>query len=150
MSGPANDVDPAREVNRLHLLRQDWYNGIRDDIDPIEGALAGDFTWLAPDGRLRERRDAITTWTEERDDYVRSSPPVSVELEEVTVQRTLYGVHQVTYDKRVRVDGTWTAFGCSLWLRETQRVATGLEWLHLAETPLPESAEDGADSSENL
>lgn len=141
-AGGTSDVDPVREVERLHLLLSDWYNGIRDDIDPIVSALAEDFTWIGPEGVLQEREGAVRAFQERRDDYSRSTPPVSVEVEDVAVQRTIYGVHQVTYRKRVRVDGEWQEFGCSLWFRETERVSTGLQWLHLTETPRAAAPED--------
>lgn len=149
-AGSSGDVDPVREVNRLHLMLEDWYGGIREDIDPIEDALAAEFTSIGRDGVLRDRRASLRVWREDRNAYRESTPPVSVDLEDVTVQRTIYGVHQVTYRKRLRVDGEWETYGCSLWLRETERVATGLQWLHLAETPVIESDEDGEEASENL
>lgn len=151
-AGSSDEVDPVREVRRLHLMLNDWYTGIRDDIDPIEAALAPEFTSIGPDGELRDATESVRAWERRRDEYTASSPPVSLELEDVAVQRTIYGVHQVTYRKQVRVDGEWEVFGCSLWLRETDRVPTGLQWLHLTETPVatePTSDEDGSAGDED-
>lgn len=147
--GSGDDVDPIREVNRLHLMLQDWYGGVRDDVDPIENALAGDFLSITPDGRLLDREGSIAAWRDRRRAYGDSRPPVRVELEDVTVARTIYGVHQVTYRKRLRVDGDERVYQCSLWLRETERVNTGLQWLHLSETRVePDEADEATASSE--
>lgn len=133
-SGSGTDVDPEREVNRLHLMLEDWYADVRPDIDPIITALADDFTTIGPDGRLREREAAVASWEDRQASYVDSTPAVAVELEDIGVERSLYGVHQVTFGKRVRVDGEWTIYACSLWLRETDSVPSGLQWLHLTES----------------
>ncbi len=130
----ASDVDPEREIRRLHLLLEDWYGGIREDIEPIVDALADDFSMIRPDGTLCDRDAALAAWTDERDQFRASEPPVAVEIDELSVHRTLYGVHQLTYLKRLRIGGEWKNRRCSLWLRETERVPSGLQWLHQTET----------------
>lgn len=132
-SGSSSDLDPEREVRRLHLMIEDWYADVRDNIDPIESSLASDFTWIGPEGTLYERDAGLEAWKSRRAEYLDSSPSVSVELEGLGIERTLYGVHQLTFLKRVRVDGEWEEYVCSLWLRETERVPSGLQWLHLTE-----------------
>lgn len=144
-SGSDGEVDPTREVTRLHLMLEDWYVGIRDDISPITDALASDFTWIGPDGRHHDRKECISAWETRRSEYGSSTPPVSVELEEITEERTIYGVHHLTFRKRVRVAGDWEAFTCSLWFRETERVRTGLQWLHLVEVPVTEEQDEDED-----
>ena len=143
-TGSKNEVDPPREVKRLHLMLEDWYAGIRNDIDPIIDALASDFTAIGPDGRVYDRDESVDAWEERRATYRSSTPPVSVELEDLTEQRAIYGVHQLTFEKRLRVHGEWKAYACSLWFRETDRVRTGLQWLHLSEVPIEEPDEDEA------
>ena len=140
--GSGSDVDPVREVNRLHLVLEDWYGKIRGDIDPIENALAADFTWIDPDGDVADRSASVAAWRERRQSYTAAATPVSIDLEDVTFQRSIYGVHQMTYTKHVTVDGETRSFTCSLWLRETERAPSGLQWLHLTETRIAESEED--------
>lgn len=139
-NGSGSDVDPVREVNRLYLMVDDWYGGIRGHIEPIELALADDFTWVSPDGRLAGPDDALAAWRERRDEL--ADGPASVEVEDITVQRTIYGVHQVTFIKHISAGGESDAYTCSLWLRETEQVPSGLQWLHLTETPLEAPDED--------
>ncbi len=141
-AGSATDVDPVREVKRLHLVLDDWYGGIRDDIDPLVGSLASDFTWVSPDGRLGGRDESVAAWQERRDEHTEDGPPATVEIEDITIQRTIYGVHQLTFRKHVRSAGTVRPFTCSLWLRETERSPTGLQWLHLTETERTGADED--------
>ena len=140
--GSGSDVDPVREVKRLHLVLEDWYGKIRGNIDPIENALAADFTWIGPDGGVADRSASVTAWNERRESYTEAATPVGVDLEDVSLQRSIYGVHQMTYTKHVAVDGDTRSFTCSLWLRETERAASGLQWLHLTETRIAEPEED--------
>lgn len=137
MSGRTSDVDPVREVNRLHLLLQDWYNGIRDDIDPISDAMASDFTSIGPTGEIRDRRSTLEAWSQERS-RIAQETPVTVAVEDVSVRRSLFGLHQVTYRREI----AGNASTCDLWLRETDRVRTGLQWLHLTEVPAPADEPD--------
>ena len=135
MSTPS-DVQPEREVRRLHLMLEDWYGGIRSDIDPITDALASSFTWLAPDGTLADRDEALTRWSATRNEFVETTPSPSVSVSSIDLRRTLFGIHQVTYHKEIRQGDAVTTRACSLWLRETERVPSGLQWLHLAEVPV--------------
>ena len=139
-SGTGSDVDPVREVNRLHLVLDDWYGGIRDHIEPIELALAEDFTWISPDGRLAGPAESLEAWRERREE--RLDGPTGVDVEDVTVQRTIYGVHQMTFTKHVTAAGTADSYTCTLWLRETERVPSGLQWLHLSETRIERPASE--------
>ena len=124
------------------MLLEDWYGGIRDDIDPIENAIASDFTAVDSDGRVHTGERALAPIRGPRAEYLDSQPPVAVEIDELVHHRTIYGIHHLTYVKRVRVDGEWTTCRCSLWLRETDRVPTGLQWLHYHETPLSEDVSE--------
>ena len=142
MSGEtSNEADPEREVTRLHLMLEDWYCGIRADIDPIEAAMAPTFTMLTPSGELQDRSTSLATLTERQHTANDSDPPASLDVSDVTVQRALYGLHQVTYTKELRIDGEWETRTCSLWLRETNSVPSGLQWLHLTETTQPDDDE---------
>lgn len=135
MSTPS-DVRPEREVNRLHLMLEDWYAGVRDDIEPITDALADEFTWIGPAGQLLGKEAAIAAWEEDRAEYRAADRPPAVAVEDIELHRTLFGLHQVTYRKETRVGDDIDIRTCSIWLRETERVPSGLQWVHLAEVPV--------------
>lgn len=135
MSTPS-DVRPEREVNRLHLMLEDWYAGVRDEIDPITEALAEDFTWIGPSGKLLDRDEAVAAWRETCEEFRSADRPPAIAVEDVEVQRTLFGLHQVTYRKEIRVGEDVDGRTCSIWLRETERVPSGLQWVHLVEVPI--------------
>lgn len=131
MSG--TDIDPIREVRRLHVLLEDWYGGIRADLGPFESSLADGFSAITHDGALYDGPGYLEALHERRDEQ---AGIVSIDLDQLTAQRSLYGVHQVTFEKQVKTDEETTTSTCSMWLRETSRTATGLQWLHLQETPI--------------
>lgn len=137
----SSDIDPLREIRRMHVLLEDWYGGIRTDLGPFETSLADEFTAILRDGTLYDRAGYVSA-LEERKNAV--GGPVGIEIEELSEQRALYGVHQVTFQKRMMSDAGPTVSRCSMWLRETSRTSTGLQWLHLQETPIDvnETAED--------
>ena len=140
--GSSMDVDPEREVKRIHLLLEDWYCGIRDEITAIEDALAPNVSFIDANGTLHAGNDVIEALNTRHAEARSVGKPVSLTIDDITVQRELYGIHQVTYTKE-RVQGeTASKTTCSLWFRETNRVTSGLQWLHLQETPLIEEATD--------
>lgn len=135
----SGDVDPSREIRRAHMMLEDWFGGIREEIDAIEAVLGESFTTVGSEGTVRNRTDSLEALREDREAYVQSSPTVLVEVDEITHHLELHGTHMLTFEKRIRVDGEWEARRCSLWLRETDQSPTGLQWLHLHETPIQES-----------
>ena len=130
MAGSSSDVNPVREVNRLHLVLDDWYGNIRSDLGPVQQSLADDFTWIGPTGQVSGRNDSLEAWARRRDEIQ------GIDVDDVTIQRTIYGVHQVTYTKVQQTSADTEMVMCSLWLRETEQSSTGLQWLHLTETPI--------------
>ena len=133
-----SDVNPVREVNRLHLVIDDWYGNIRPDLGPVRQSLADDFTWIGPTGVLTDRDGSLELWKSQRSEIT------GIDVQDIAIQRTIYGVHQVTFIKIQQTTNDKKTMTCSLWLRETERSPTGLQWLHLTETPLINS--DNADS----
>lgn len=129
----SSDIDPLREIRRMHVLLEDWYGGIRRDLGPFETSLADEFTAVTSDGQLHDRAGYLAALDARRDAI---DGPIAIEVEDVVEQRALYGVHQVTFRKRIAHDEGSSVTTCSMWLRETSRTSTGLQWLHLQETPL--------------
>lgn len=135
----SNDVDPVREVRRMHVLLEDWFGGIRQDLDPLKDSLAPDFTAVGPDGTRRNGTEMLEALADERDAF---SSPVRVNLQDVTKHRDLYGVHHLTFEKHLAAGEETEVRTCSVWLRETNRAPTGLQWLHLQETPVEAEPEE--------
>ena len=128
-SDPAG-VDPTRDVRRLHVLLEDWFVGIRDDVGPLEQALDEGFIAITADGRQHDRSSYLASLSALKGE----DPPRAVALEHVEHRRAIYGMHLVTFDKQLAQGPETDEFTCSLWLRETDRVRTGLQWLFLQET----------------
>lgn len=142
----SSDIDPEREVRRIHVMLEDWYGGIRDQVDPFEKSLATDFTAIGPDGAIRTRTETLDAYAAERAEYAAAGVPVAIELEEIEHRRARNRLHLLTYVKRIQAGDAVEARSCSVWLRETDRAPTGLQWLHLQETPrtVTEDADDPA------
>lgn len=142
----ADDVDPVREVRRLHLVLDDWYAGIRDALEPLEVALADDFTVTTPDGELTDPQGYFDAITAEREAATEAGERIALNVDEIEHQRAIYGLHHVTYRETQTRAGSEDRWRCSVWMRETDRVSTGIQWLHLQKTPIP--AENAPDEAE--
>ena len=144
----ASDVDPVREVERMHVFIEDWIGGLRQNISPFTEALAEEFTFVPPSGSVLDREEAIAAMEAADDAHADSSPSFRVDVQDAEVQLSVYGMHLVTYREHQRIDGEWHSRTSSVWLRETTRTATGLEWVHLHETWLEVPDEDDEDSGD--
>lgn len=147
MSDAASDVDPVREVRRMHTFIEDWIGGIRDDVSPFADALAPEFTFVPPDGVLRDRESAVAAMEDAGGAHADSTPHFVIEIENAERQLSVYGMHLVTYEEYQRVDGDWQARTSSVWLRETADTPSGLEWVHLHESWL-ETGDEQEESAE--
>lgn len=139
------DLDPIREVRRVHLALEDWLVGIRQDAQPIETALAPGFVAIDIHGEL----SAGTEWLDRLQSQYGTGAGVSIELSNLEHRRELYGLHLVTYEKALHVGEASERIMGSVWLRETDRVeTTGLQWLHLQETPIPPPTDPDGDEDD--
>lgn len=134
----SSDVDPEREIKRLHVVLEDWFGGIRNDLRPLEESLAPEFTAVTPDGQLHDRAAYFDRLDERRS----AVGNVRIQIEELVEQRALYGMHQLTFHKRIVGGAEPDVRQCSAWVRETNRTSTGLQYLHLHETRIPQSEPD--------
>ncbi len=128
-----DDVDPEREVRRLHLMLGDWFAGVRDDVEPLENAMARDFTAITPDGVVHDAGGYVDALAAERGELERAR----LEVEDIAERRSMYDLHQLTFVKVLRSTEGEERRTCSIWVRETNRTATGLQLLHLQETRQP-------------
>lgn len=140
-------VDLAREIRRVHTIIEDGFGGIRDGLSPVADALASEFRYVAPDGTIRDREATIAAMNDSLGTYVDSTPPFTIDIRNVERQVSIYGMHLMTYERHQRIDGDWAGRTSSVWLYETEDTPTGLEWLHLQETPLT-SNEDTDENSD--
>lgn len=115
----------------------DWFAGIRDDIQPLEGAMARDFSAVTPDGRIHDAAGYIDALAAERAALDRAR----IEVEDISEQRSMYDLYQLTFEKIVRSGDGEDRRTCSIWVRETNRTATGLQLLHLQETRKPDATD---------
>lgn len=136
------DVDPEREIKRIHNLLEDWYCGIRDEITAIEDALAPNVTFVDATGTIHSGEEVVSAFEDRFTAAQESGAPVSLTIADIEARRELYGIHQVTFTKERYCDGDVETTTCSLWFRETNRVTSGLQWLHLQETLVPEADDD--------
>ena len=146
----ASDVDPVREVERMHVFIQDWIGGLRQNMSPFTESLAEEFTFIPPSGTVLDREQSIAAMEDAGDAHADSSPSFRIDVQDAEVQLSVYGMHLVTYREHQRIDGEWHSRTSSVWLRETTRTATGLEWVHLHETWLesPHEDDEEADADE--
>ena len=126
------DVDPERDIERLHVVLADWLVGIRDDPRPFADSLDDGFVAIVADGAVHDANGYLAHLETLRE----TAPPQRIELDDVEHRRAIYGIHLVTFVKRYqRPDGDRN-LATSIWLRETDRTNTGLQLLHLHETPI--------------
>ena len=144
----ASDVDPVREVERMHVFIEDWIGGLRQNMSPFTEALAEEFTFVPPSGSVLGREEAITAMEAADNAHADSRPSFRIDVQDAEVQLSVYGMHLVTYREHQRIEGEWHSRTSSVWLRETTRTATGLEWVHLHETWLesPDEDDEGGDA----
>ncbi len=140
-TGSSEDVDPIREVRRLHLMIGDWFAGVRNDLDPLEGAMARDFTAVTSDGEIHDASGYLEALAAERDTLDRPR----IEVEEISEQRSMYDLYQISFEKIITTADREECRTCSVWVRETNRTATGLQLLHLHETTQPPAEEETED-----
>lgn len=133
----------------MHLFIEDWIGGLRQDMSPFTEALAEEFTFVPPDGSVLDREEAIAAMEAVDDAHSDSSPSFRIDVQDTEVQLSVYGMHLVTYREHQRIDGEWHSRTSSVWLRETTRTATGLEWVHLHETWLETVDDEGEDADES-
>lgn len=117
-------------------MLEDWFVGIRDDLRPFERTLDPAFCWVGPDGVIREGDEIVAALSTERTNVKGADGPVSLNIDAIEHHRDRYGLHLITFEKRLQVGSNVDARTCSVWLAETDRSPTGLAWLHLHETPL--------------
>jgi hypothetical protein len=128
------DVDPEREIDRMHEAIEDWFTGAIDDLAPFADALAPAFHIVSPDGTTRSREEIVASMAGAHGTSADTEPPFVIDIRNVERRDSAGDHHLVTYEEHQRAGGSWEARTSSAWLREEAAAPGGLAWVHLHET----------------
>jgi len=155
MSTSNRDQRCEREIRELHEFFARWYNGAlakdEETFARFAGLLAPDFHIITPDGNIHDwtaTLDAVFgSWGRKRDvDSPEAAGPFQIEIRNVELRGGISGEAFIaTYEEwqsgaEQTATGTATGRLSTVIMRENAACPNGLEWLHVHETWLPESA----------
>jgi len=131
------------EVEQLHMFFQDWFTGAAAGDEAsfarVGAVLADDFRLISPRGEEYDREGILQVIR-----AAHGSRPGGIEIW-ITDFEVRYAVDSLcvaTYREWQRVDGQQTCRASTVVFRETLTTPNRVEWTHLHETWLPESATD--------
>jgi hypothetical protein len=119
------------EVHRLHAFFVAWFRGEAADFSDCEGAFAGDFRMVTPDGAVHARAAVVDRLRAAR---ATTGGDFAIEITELRLAWRNDDVVLLEYVERQRRDGQATARRATGLFTEAESAPGGVLWRHVQET----------------
>lgn len=123
-----------QEIIDLHQFFQDYFTGVlpAEDISHFDGVMAEDFTIVAADGRIADRKtifNIIQASHNQRSDF-------KIWIEKVVLQQRVGDISIVTYEEWQQSAESTTSRTSTAIFKEDASLPNQLRWLHVHESGL--------------